>query len=275
MLRRSIVSLCALAGLAPAVPSAAQNPEGDPPRVYGGEPIPYGPVRRRIGIFIPPIGRFGGFSANIGGGHVDINVGPSGYGPYGAPAFGGVQVNVHRPDAVYGPAGVYGYGIEPGAPWGAPSTGPHPYLGCVGADCDPDLGPSQLAPTPEPDRESSPSPSRPKVASPPVPGLNAEPDETVVPRRVPSTNPGTPPRGRENAPSGPQLPPPPPQSSTAAPRLFPTSGGPRLIPPGFVPNNGFDVDRDVRPSAPVLPGDDPFGPSRPRPNPNDPLPPAT
>ena len=265
MLRRTLLALSAFGGMLPATAAFAQAPGEEPPRVYGPDPAPFGPVGRRVGIFIPPIGRFGGFSADIGRGRVDIQVGPRGHGGYGygAPAFGGVNISVHRPEFYYGPTEPLIYG---GAHGPATST-PHPYLGCVGDDCDPELGPSQLAPTPDP-VSGSPKPPDPDPALNAPASNPSEPDETVVPRRIPDANrvkPTTPPKPL----TGPQLPSLPPQSSNAAPRFFPTSGGPRLIPPGFIPNNGFDVDRTVRPNSPTLPGDDPFGPTRPRTNPNE------
>lgn len=263
MLRQTLLALSALGGLLPASQLFAQNPVGEPPRVYGPEPVPYGPVGRRIGIFIPPIGRFGGFSADIGRGRVDIQVGPSGYGGYGAPPFGGVNISVHRPEIYYGPTEPYIYG---GA-YGPTTISPHPYLGCVGDDCDPEPVPSQLAPTPDP-ASGLPKPPDPDPQLKGPANHPTEPEETVVPRRIPGTNPAKPATPASPA-SGPQLPNLPPQSANPAPRFFPTSGGPRLIPPGFIPNNGFDVDRTVRPNAPTLPGDDPFGPTRPRTNPNE------
>lgn len=242
-------------------------------------------ARRRLQIFIPPIGRFGGFSADIGRGNVNINVGPSG-GGFGGPAFGGVNVSVFRPAPIEGPAVVYGPGVaefDPTARRHVIVTIPNPFLGCVGGDgevvpfqpqndgidrASPELGapatsnpadtdsvlPPEAGSTPPRNSRSldrllpelPPGASTPRTTNKP----ETEVPETVVPKR--STG--------EQKVDGPVLPELPSQSSRdPAPRLFPTRG-PRLLPAGFIPNNGFDVDRTIRPNAPVRPGNDPFGP---------------
>lgn len=250
-----------------APPAAAES------RAFGPEelPVPVASRRRGMNIFVPPIGGFGGVSVQVGSGRVGVQVGPSGYDRFGGPAFSGVDVEVFRPRTFYGPPIVYGPAISPSLGAG---TVVNPYLGCVDGNCDrePSLpsytesGRNDLDAVlpPPPNFNSTPKtmPQAPQPGprlQPPELPVNPSPQETPVPRRAPQ--------------SGPQLSPQEPQASQpVAPRFFPTTG-PRLLPAGFIPRNGFDIDSGVRPNAPSLPGNDPFGPSRPR-DPRD-LPPAT
>jgi hypothetical protein len=290
MTRFLSAALLAGASLVPdsfAVAQAPLAPDADaPPPEFITPPR----ARRRLQIFIPPIGRFGGFSADIGRGNVNVNVGPSG-GGFGGPAFGGVNVSVFRPAPIEGPAVVYGPGVAEFAPSARRHvivTIPNPFLGCVGGDgevvpfqplndsgdaTNPDLGAPTLSAPYDPNSALPPevSPRQPRdnrgldsllpelppgAATPRTTNKPAtEVPETVVPKR--STG--------DKKVDGPVLPELPPQSSLEpAPRLFPTRG-PRLLPAGFIPDNGFDVDRGPRPNAPVRPGNDPFGPRFPRP----------
>lgn len=287
MTRYLSAALLAGASLLPDSFAMAQAPvpEADaPPPDFSAPPR----ARRRVQIFIPPIGRFGGFSADIGRGNVNVNVGPSG-GGFGGPAFGGVNVSVFRPAPIEGPTVVYGPGVaefDPTVRRHVIVTIPNPFLGCVGGDGEvvpfqplndatdprsPELGapatsnPADTDSVLPPEAGSAPprnSRSLDRLLPELPPGAStsrttnkpaAEVPETVVPKR--STG--------EKQVDGPVLPELPPQSSRdPAPRLFPTRG-PRLLPTGFIPNNGFDVDRTVRPNAPVRPGNDPFGPTLP------------
>lgn len=300
MTKTRLISAAVLAGLSlvPEVPVSAQGPafsaggsvqEAPPPDVVLP---PRG--RRRLHISIPPIGRFGGFSADIGRGDVNVNVGPSG-GGFGGPAFGGVNVSVFRPQPIYGPAVVYGPGVaefEPTVQRHVIVTIPNPFLGCVGADGQivpgqvlsgpveydsPDLGNPQSQPDEGPDLGlPDAAPTRVPQRSRPDRGLDSllpeAPPTSLAPKSAEKSNEESPeiPVPKRSKGDGPVLPELPPQSSNVAPRLFPTRG-PRLLPAGFVPNNGFEVDRETRPNAPVRPGDDPFGPTRPQ----DPNLPAT
>lgn len=294
MTRYLSAALLAGASLLPDSFAMAQAPvpevEAPPPDVIAPPRF-----RRRVQIFIPPIGRFGGFSADISRGNVNINVGPSG-GGFGGPAFGGVNVSVFRPAPIEGPTVVYGPGaaeFDPTARRHVIVTIPNPFLGCVGGDgevvpfqpqndgtdpANPELGapatsnpadndavlPPETGSSPRRNSRSldsllpelPPGTATPRTTNKPAADLPVEIPETVVPKR--STG-----EAREKKVDGPSFPELPPQSAIEpAPRLFPTRG-PRLLPAGYIPNNGFDVDRTGRPNAPVRPGNDPFGPTLP------------
>lgn len=248
--------------LPPAAPAPQVEPAAPPAvpgqtRVYGPVEINRGPGGKRINIFIPPIGRFGGFSADIGGGRVGIDVGPSGGSPVD-PGFSGLHLEIFHPRSFSGPPVVYGPAFHPSLGVGVVTN---PYLGCVDGNCDPRTTlPAYADPATAPSADSvlPPMLDEGRPAAPAIPPEPSLPAETVVPQRPANA----PPAGAER---GPQFPSQfaPQSSRPVAPRFFPSTG-PAFLPPGFIPRNGFDVDNGVRPNPATRPGDDPFGPQRPR-----------